>query len=185
MPQQSSRQLHLLRVSTKSLASLRESAERDTCDFRPELDIWCIGLTVLSLLIGRRYPIGASHKDLNVMARGIAESLQELRTIGRDRLSRHSRPLQCNVEYMQIESDWRIVIAAVTDFLHMDGSARMLAFSQYKLDDTINQHVAAHKLKVKEQRCESSMVDLVPVFRPVADIRRALQSRPFLSNLAP
>lgn len=131
-------------------------AKSDTIKIRPELDIWCIGLTLLSLLTGRRYPIGASHKHLDVMARAVQECLQELRAIGSKSLSQQSLCQQTNVEIMQTESDWRIVIAAVTDFLQMKGSARMLAFDQYKLDDTINQHVAAHKLKVKGQRCKLS-----------------------------
>lgn len=90
------------------------------------------------------------------MAQAVAECLQELRAIGKRNLFRHSPPLETDVENMQTESDWRIVVAAVTDFLQMKGSARMLAFKRYKLDDSIEQHVAAHKRKVGNQRCQYS-----------------------------
>jgi hypothetical protein len=112
---------------------------------------------MLSLLTGRRYPIGASHKHVDVMAQAVAECLQELRAIGRKSLLlRQSPPLDNDVENMQTESDWRIVVAAVTDFLQIKGSLRMLAFNNYKLDDSIEQHVVAHKRRVRNQRCKYS-----------------------------
>lgn len=104
------------------------------------------------------------------MAQAVAECLQELRSIGRNnRVLRQSSPLDTDVENMQTESDWRIVVAAVTDFLQIKSSLRMLAFNKYKLDDSIEQHVAAHKRKVKNQRCKYSGVILTPPCGLVAD----------------
>lgn len=122
----------------------------------PELDIWCIGLTLLSLLTGRQYPIGTSHKYLDVMAQSAAECLEELRHISHCSLScsRSSITTDTDVERMQLESDWQIVLDGVAGFLHMDGNIRMRAFKNYKLDDCIKQHVAAHKHRVRNQRCE-------------------------------
>lgn len=62
--------------------------------------------------------------------------------------------MDSDVERMQLESDWQIVLDAVAGFLQIDGNSRMLAFKNYKLDDCIKQHVAAHKHKVRNQRCE-------------------------------
>jgi hypothetical protein len=108
-------------------------------------------------MTGRRYPIGASHKHVDVMAQAVTECLQELRSIGRKNLLlRQSPPFDTDVENMQTESDWRIVVAAVSDFLHIKGSSRMLAFKNYKLDESIEQHVVAHKRRVKNQRCKYS-----------------------------
>ncbi|KAJ9105934.1 hypothetical protein QFC20_004172 [Naganishia adeliensis] len=133
--------------------------------YGPELDIWCIGLTLLSLLTGRQYPIGTSHKYLDVMAQSAAECVQELRHIShchRSR-SRSSVLMDSDVERMQLESDWQIVFDAITGFLQINGNSRMLAFRNYKLDDCIKQHVAAHKHKVRNQRFKTVSFEPSPL----------------------
>jgi hypothetical protein len=89
------------------------------------------------------------------MAQSAAECLQELRHISRYNRSRSPPNASTDVERMQTESDWQIVLDAVTGFLQIDGNMRIMAFKDYKLDDCIKQHVAAHKHKVRDQRCKS------------------------------
>ncbi|KAJ9125329.1 hypothetical protein QFC22_000286 [Naganishia vaughanmartiniae] len=123
--------------------------------YGPELDIWCIGLTMLALLTGRRYPIGTSHTHLEVMAHNVKECLQEV-----DHIHERLRGLPCSsagneIDIMQAQDDWDIVRDAVEEFLLVDGNARILAFERYQLDECIQKHVACHKAKMEKLRCES------------------------------
>lgn len=87
--------------------------------------------------------------------------------------------MDSDVERMQLESDWQIVLDAITGFLQIDGNSRMLAFKNYKLDDCIKQHVAAHKHKVRNQRCKCLCREKVGV-----GMRYLTSSRPTVKTVS-
>ncbi|KAJ9108982.1 hypothetical protein QFC21_000305 [Naganishia friedmannii] len=131
--------------------------------YGPELDIWCIGLTMLALLTGRRYPIGASHTHLEVMAHNVKECLQEV-----DHIHKHLRGLPrstagSDIDRMQAQDDWDTVRDAVEEFLLIDGNARISAFERYQLDECIQKHVANHKVKVEKLRFKTISFETAPL----------------------
>ncbi|GAA98806.1 uncharacterized protein L969DRAFT_95488 [Mixia osmundae IAM 14324] len=74
----------------------------------PEIDIWCIGVTLLRCLTGQKYPLGISSNSLRHMSDKSIDAL-------------------LSVEYRGL----RRVLAG---FLDMDGPTRMQAFAQYTLE---------------------------------------------------
>ncbi len=123
----------------------------NVCYYGPELDIWCIALTVLSLLINRRYPIGTNHEDLEKMQQSVKRCFQELddlfpMTFG-DSASRY---------YRQDIEEWRSVRVSLQAFLEMDGLKRMEAFEKYELGEGIKEMVAKHKNSLSGRACEFS-----------------------------
>lgn len=96
---------------------------------RPELDIWCTGLTLLSLLTGRKYPIGTTHKELPIMAQAVTECLQEADGI----ISERGRRSGDDWEFKRDWQDWQYISEAVESFLDIDGERRMQAFERYRV----------------------------------------------------
>ncbi|GAA6059571.1 hypothetical protein JCM10212_000627 [Sporobolomyces blumeae] len=71
----------------------------------PELDIWCVGLTLLRCLIPNKYPLGTSHASLQALSDKVVDSLLAIS-----------------------DSPMRSVLAG---FLQLNGSKRMKAFDRY------------------------------------------------------
>ncbi|KAK4047102.1 hypothetical protein OIO90_006304 [Microbotryomycetes sp. JL221] len=71
----------------------------------PEIDVWCVGLTLLRCLTPHKYPLGISHSSLKAMSDKVVDSL-------------------CLVQ----DDDMRQLLSG---FLHMDGNERIKCFKQY------------------------------------------------------
>jgi hypothetical protein len=97
--------------------------------YGPELDIWCIGLTILSLLTGRKYPIGTSHKSPTIMARGVEECLIEAdRSVTQKSYERTGGDLN-DAEW----DEWVYVKRTLEGFMRVDGDERMRNFADYQV----------------------------------------------------
>lgn len=97
--------------------------------YGPELDIWCIGLTLLSLLTGRKYPIGTAHKFPDIMAQGVVECLMEADKMIEDKSYRDTGSDLNDEDWDQ----WVYVKKAIEGFMTIDGDARMRAFGAYRI----------------------------------------------------
>ncbi|RXK41639.1 CAMK/CAMKL protein kinase [Tremella mesenterica] len=123
--------------------------------FGPEIDIWCIGLTILSSLLQTRFPIGTSHKSLSVMNHRIKDRLREL-----DQIYPPSSPWQVlpphvitslsNTQQEFEISEWRRVRCALEEFLSIDSTLRMKAFERYDVGYIIRDKVRDFELKKKD-----------------------------------
>lgn len=105
----------------------------------PELDIWCIGLILLALLTGDKYPIGAKHRDLDTMRRTVKKRLRDIEWVS-DKLHDH-----------------------LEAFLDIDGDRRMEAFDQYTVDQTIQTELNART--VDRQSCGSRNSNFVYILK--------------------
>ncbi|EIW73628.1 hypothetical protein TREMEDRAFT_59801 [Tremella mesenterica DSM 1558] len=122
---------------------------------RPEIDIWCIALTILSSLLQTRFPIGTSHKSLSVMNHRIKDRLREL-----DHIYPPSSPWQIlpphvitSLSDTQREfeiSEWRRVRSALEDFLSIDSKLRMKAFERYDVGFVVQEKIREFEWKKKD-----------------------------------
>lgn len=71
----------------------------------PEIDIWCLGLTLLRCLTPNKYPLGVSHSSLNALSDKIIDTLLAVQDVSLRR--------------------------TIAGFLHMDGEKRMRYFEQF------------------------------------------------------
>lgn len=97
----------------------------------PELDIWCLALTMLSLLLQVRFPLGTHHTSLSEMGRNVQECLQQL-----------DSTYPAAALKPEEQQDWAVVRRGVEAFLRIDGEDRMDGFAAYHLGDRINDRVA-------------------------------------------
>ena len=134
--------------------------------YGPELDIWCIALTLLSLLLQTRFPLGASHKSTFVMRDRAIDRLQEL-----DEAYPPSAPWRCvasDVPASEREyetSEWKRVRNAMRDFLDINGNRRMVHFDEYPIGPQTADRVA--DFSADERKFKSTS------FEPV-DIRHTM-----------
>ena len=116
--------------------------------YGPELDIWCIALTLISPLLQIRFPLGTSHKHLSVMRDRVLDRLQEL-----DEAYPPAAPwkaVSSSAKMTEAEkqfetSEWRRVRKALADFLQIDSKRRMGAFGRYDIGDRVRARVAAYE----------------------------------------
>jgi hypothetical protein len=116
-------------------------------DCSPELDIWCIGLTILTLLLGRKYPIGTSHKDIGLMKYSVQLCLHEV-----DQLY---PPLSVEGQPEDVD-DWIQFRRALEGFLTIDGVQRMRNFEGYQLGPQMNRSLSVFAKSAGSRTCESS-----------------------------
>ncbi|WRT67673.1 uncharacterized protein IL334_004645 [Kwoniella shivajii] len=122
--------------------------------YGPELDIWCIALTLLSLLLQVRFPLGPKHTSTYVMRERVRDRLQELDEMyprhspwkppRSSRINDFSGSGSANSNVVNLEferKEWRRVRNAMRDFLELDGKKRMSNFNAYTLGEQINQRV--------------------------------------------
>lgn len=81
------------------------SGSRSPGYWGPEVDIWCIGLTILRCLVSERYPLGIGHTSLQSMADKVVTALLQVK-----------------------DASLRQVLAT---FLQLDGGKRMRAFDRF------------------------------------------------------
>ncbi|KAK4049305.1 hypothetical protein OIV83_004242 [Microbotryomycetes sp. JL201] len=77
----------------------------------PEVDVWCVGLTLLRCLTPNTYPLGIAHSSLKALGDKVIDSL------------------------LGIEDD--TMRQTLAGFLHMDGATRMEAFKAYCETDAV------------------------------------------------
>ncbi len=118
---------------------------------RPELDIWCVGLTILTLLLQLKYPVGTSHKDLEVMARSVRDCLHEV-----DELY----PMPTSEDDSPAAKDWRSFREGLEGFLVIDGLQRMRNFQDYRIGMDVKRSVQEFALAHDKRSCESSVYDM-------------------------
>ena len=97
--------------------------------YGPELDIWCIGLTLLSLLTGRKYPIGTSHKSPVIMAQGVKECLIEADKMVEDKSYERTGSDLNDTDW----DEWVHVKRTIEGFMEIDGDTRMRNFAAYQV----------------------------------------------------
>ncbi|WVR06254.1 hypothetical protein IAU60_003284 [Kwoniella sp. DSM 27419] len=131
--------------------------------YGPELDIWCIALTLLSLLLQVRFPLGPKHTSVYVMRERVRDRLQEL-----DELYPPHAPwrpprrahVPDNVDLEFEKKEWTRVRKGLRDFLEIDGRKRMDRFRSYELGDQIIQRVEDWEASREEKKFKS--VSFVP-----------------------
>ncbi|ODN95785.1 serine/threonine protein kinase [Cryptococcus wingfieldii CBS 7118] len=125
--------------------------------YGPELDIWYIALTLLSLLLQVRFPLGPKHVSTHIMRERAMDRLQELDELypphspWRLKSSRSSRIVGDGMSGMSGQDvdldfekrEWKRVRKAMEDFLEMDGVRRMKKFRAYEIGEATRQKVAA------------------------------------------
>ncbi|WVW84542.1 hypothetical protein I302_106576 [Kwoniella bestiolae CBS 10118] len=126
--------------------------------YGPELDIWCIALTLLALLLQVKFPLGPKHTSPYVMRERVRDRLQELDEM----YPPHSpwRPPKssssANLDLAFEKKEWSRVRRAMRDFLDIDGKVRMHKFGLYQLGDRIKQRVADWDDKEQSRRFKST-----------------------------
>ncbi|WWC62439.1 uncharacterized protein I303_105035 [Kwoniella dejecticola CBS 10117] len=128
--------------------------------FGPELDIWCIALTLLSLLLQVKFPLGPKHTSPYVMGQRVRDRLQELDEMypphapWRPPSSRSSESSDVDLNFEKRE--WSRVRKAMRDFLEIDGRVRMHKFGLYEIGEKITQRVANWDEKEQSRRFKST-----------------------------
>lgn len=120
----------------------------------PELDIWCIALTVLSLLLDIRYPLGPSHKSLHTMRERTLDRLQELDELYPPSSPFRHHPAATSLSETEREheiAEWKRVRRGLWKFLVIDGNERMAGFAAYELGPNIAARVAEHQYRESER----------------------------------
>ncbi|KAH8925413.1 kinase-like protein [Atractiella rhizophila] len=94
----------------------------------PEIDVWCIGLSLLRCMVGKRYPIGSAHTSLANMSHKVLSAL--------------------------IDVDDDILREILSNFLDMDGDARLSYFQRFQIpldfEEKIQEEIDV--LKTEERR---------------------------------
>jgi hypothetical protein len=111
---------------------------------RPELDIWCIALTLLSLLLRVRFPLGPTHTHHSIMRSRVLDRLQELDVVyppSQPYLNiPNSQYLTKGAKEHEIR-EWRRVRRAMRDFLEIDGRRRIRKFAEYQVGQQVQRRV--------------------------------------------
>lgn len=117
--------------------------------YGPELDIWCIALTLLSLLLQLRFPLGPSHQSRYVMAERVLDRLQELDEYYPPdapwRAMRNTGRSFDEAEQTFERRAWRRVRRAMKDFLEIDGVKRMESFAKYEIGEELRGRLGSWK----------------------------------------
>lgn len=111
--------------------------------YGPELDIWCLALTMLALLLQTRFPLGPTHTSRYVMQERVRDRLQEL-----DELYPPNAPWR-NAQGDHERKEWVRVRKAMADFLEIDGVKRMALFAAYDVGERVKARVMEHSLANK------------------------------------
>ncbi|TYJ53656.1 hypothetical protein B9479_005682 [Cryptococcus floricola] len=134
--------------------------------YGPELDIWCIALTLLSLLLQVRFPLGPKHVSTHIMRERAMDRLQELDELypphspWRLKSSRSSRIVGDGMSGMSGQDvdldfekrEWKRVRKAMEDFLEIDGVRRMEKFWAYEIGEATRQKVAAFEADHEDKK---------------------------------
>ncbi|ODO01510.1 hypothetical protein I350_06330 [Cryptococcus amylolentus CBS 6273] len=134
--------------------------------YGPELDIWCIALTLLSLLLQVRFPLGPKHVSTHIMRERAMDRLQELDELypphspWRLKPSRSSRIVGDGmsgtsgqgVDLDFEKREWKRVRKAMEDFLEIDGVKRMEKFWAYEIGEATRQKVAAFEADQEDKK---------------------------------
>jgi len=115
--------------------------------YGPELDIWCIGLTMLSLLLRRKYPIGTAHEDVDLMERSVQICLNEV-----DQLY---PPLSPELDASEAETEWIDFRRALEGFLVVDGVQRMRHFDAYQIGPEMRRSLDAFATSAESRTFKS------------------------------
>ncbi|GJN94320.1 hypothetical protein Rhopal_007394-T1 [Rhodotorula paludigena] len=101
----------------------------------PEIDVWCVGLTILRCLTPSKYPLGIGHTTFQALADKVVDALLTVR-----------------------DAPIRQVLAG---FLHLDGRKRMRAFDRFcdVLPDRLRERAEREGRKVTEPKPEREKKD--------------------------
>ncbi|WVQ96840.1 hypothetical protein IAU59_003947 [Kwoniella sp. CBS 9459] len=132
--------------------------------YGPELDIWCIALTLLSLLLQVRFPLGPKHTSTHVMRERVLDRLQELDELYPPhapwRPPRRSYQDDDITDYGLEKTEWSRVRRALRDFLDIDGKRRMEKFNSYSIGEKVRQRVEDWEIGQEEKKFKS--VSFIP-----------------------
>ncbi|WVF69341.1 hypothetical protein IAT40_004117 [Kwoniella sp. CBS 6097] len=127
--------------------------------YGPELDIWCIALTLLSLLLQVRFPLGPKHTSTHVMRQRVLDRIQELDELYPPhapwRPPRRSYQDDDTTDYEFEKQEWTRVRRALRDFLEIDGRKRMEKFKAYVIGDKVQKRVEDWEIGQEEKRFKS------------------------------
>lgn len=116
----------------------------NTLTISPELDIWCIALTLLSLLLRLRFPLGPHHTHHSIMRSRVLDRLQELDELYPPKTPWIHLPNSNHLTLAAREyetREWKRVRKAMYDFLEIDGKKRMRKFGQYQIGEKVSRRV--------------------------------------------
>jgi serine/threonine protein kinase len=108
----------------------------------PEVDAWCIALSVLRCWTGRRYPLGIGHKALSVM-RGRVEDVLAL--VSRDVMDSEDEVKR------DAERELRETLRGLLDF---DGGRRMQVLRDFDVGDDVRESIERFQ---RPRECALSM----------------------------
>ncbi|OCF43897.1 CAMK/CAMKL protein kinase [Kwoniella heveanensis CBS 569] len=132
--------------------------------YGPELDIWCIALTLLSLLLQVRFPLGPKHTSTHVMRERVLDRLQELDELYPPhapwRPPRRSYQDDDTTDYDFEKKEWTRVRRALRDFLEIDGKRRMEKFRSYVIGEKVRRRVDDWEADQDEKKFKS--VSFIP-----------------------
>ncbi|OXG33924.1 serine/threonine protein kinase [Cryptococcus neoformans Bt15] len=141
--------------------------------YGPELDIWCIALTLLSLLLHVRFPLGPKHTSPYIMRERAMDRLQELDELYPRHNPCRPRPLSisarmkgyagANTQDTDVDfekHEWRRVRKAMDDFLDIDGVRRMEKFRAYEIGDKTRKKVESYEAKEVEKKFK--LINFIP-----------------------
>ncbi|KAL7423208.1 hypothetical protein Q5752_002508 [Cryptotrichosporon argae] len=128
--------------------------------YGPELDIWCIALTMLSLLTQTRFPLGPTHTSRYIMSERARDRLQELDELYPPEapwraLGPGARRLEAD-EHEAEADEWDRVRRALRAFLDVDARRRMASFEAYDVGPRMRARVDAHRAKQRANEFKST-----------------------------
>ena len=133
-----------LASSSSCLNVFYESSYWSELTSRPELDIWCIALTLLSLLLRLRYPLGPHHTHHSIMRSRALDRLQELDELYPPKTPWINMPDSHHLTQKAREhetKEWKRVRKALWDFLEIDGKRRIRRFGGYQIGEKVSKRV--------------------------------------------
>ncbi|KAL1408313.1 hypothetical protein Q8F55_005119 [Vanrija albida] len=118
--------------------------------YGPEIDIWCIALTMLSLLLQTRFPLGPTHTSRQVMRERAMDVLQELDELYPPEAPWQGMGLATSAALSEAERQaeaeaWPRVRNAMNVFVDLDRQRRMTAFNEYDVGDEMRKRVHDYK----------------------------------------
>ncbi|BEI86413.1 hypothetical protein CcaverHIS002_0607000 [Cutaneotrichosporon cavernicola] len=117
--------------------------------YGPEVDIWCIALTMLAMLLQTRFPLGPHHKSRTIMAERANECLDLM-----DAIYPPGEPWRAlgpgvvtqltDIELVEEELAWTRVRRAMYNFVDIDAHRRMKAFAKYDVGQYMRARITDH-----------------------------------------